>query len=153
MHDSVQSVPIRLLKAVSAIPCMYSWAPVQQNFMVSEWIIFGLTISRQILVCKHLYGHFCSAQMDKWHGVWDQTQILLWPLVWASVREVVKLLDFSYDDLAWNWRISFNLTPSLLPVMVVANYPITLHCCIIAHALYNISVKKWRLCCTGDNRS
>jgi len=34
MYNSVQSVPLRLLNALPSVPVMYSWAPLQQNFMV-----------------------------------------------------------------------------------------------------------------------
>ena len=32
----VQTCPLRLLKAVASVPTMYSWAPLQQNFMVGS---------------------------------------------------------------------------------------------------------------------
>ena len=34
MYNNVQSVPLRLLNALPSVPVMYSWAPLQQNFMV-----------------------------------------------------------------------------------------------------------------------
>jgi len=34
MYNSIQSVPLRLLNALPSVPVMYSWAPLQQNFMV-----------------------------------------------------------------------------------------------------------------------
>ncbi|KAK2176051.1 hypothetical protein NP493_690g02022 [Ridgeia piscesae] len=36
MYNSVQSVPLRLLNALPSVPVMYSWAPLQQNFMVED---------------------------------------------------------------------------------------------------------------------
>ena len=39
MHKEVQTVPLRLLNAVPQIPSMYSWVPLQQNYMVTVFKI------------------------------------------------------------------------------------------------------------------
>ena len=42
MHKEVQTVPLRLLNAVPQIPSMYSWVPLQQNYMVSTYISLSI---------------------------------------------------------------------------------------------------------------
>lgn len=43
-----QVIPLKTLNAVASVPVMYSWSPLQQNFMVCEnlepfhWVITGL---------------------------------------------------------------------------------------------------------------
>ena len=101
MHKEVQTVPLRLLNAVPQIPSMYSWVPLQQNYMVSAQTSKIKHLQLRFIAwtcqtkCRYLWGRVRGlGALAVVHKIWH-VQVTNWSY-WSYsnskilVRSIIK---------------------------------------------------------------